>query len=87
MRGVSHVVLTPRKLRLDYNCELPIGTILELEMHGKRDGLPLYQMELLGQTSETAAGYVSASNLGLQEAYLQAVLWERLENALYRRKG
>ncbi len=53
-----------------------------LEQCGRRHGLSLDQMELLGQTVDSALGFVDAFEAGDADGYLDTVYWGELEALL-----
>ncbi len=50
-----------------------------LEKCGRRYGLSLEQMELLGQSVDTALGFVDAFDAGDADGYLDTIYWSDLE--------
>lgn len=53
-----------------------------LEKTGRRYGLSLDQMELLGQSVDTALGFVDAFEAGDADGYLDTIHWSELEAKL-----
>jgi len=73
-------------LELDYGPDVPLAVLHALERAGRRIGLPLHQMELLGQDEQTARGFVAAVEEGRQEEYIEGhVDWAVLEAKLFGR--
>lgn len=71
-----------RLLELDYAPDVPLRVLHALERQGKALGLPLHQLELLGQDSGTAQGFIEACRQGDDEDYLMDVDWAMLEARL-----
>lgn len=67
---------------LAYNPTLSDGLVARLEEAARGFGLPLRQIELLGQDSVTAQGFVRSVRAGDTERYLQQVDFQRLEARL-----
>ncbi len=70
------------KLGLHYAPHLNAQTLDSLEMAGRQCGLPLAQLELLGQDEAVAREFVGSIVARRSIQFLAAVDWDRLE-ALY----
>lgn len=72
-----------RLMDLDYATELSDTTIDRLEEAARAIGLPLRELELIGQDPALAARFVARVEQGEHDAFLDAVEWHRLEALLY----
>jgi hypothetical protein len=75
----AETVRPHRLLDLDYAPHVPMATLHRLEAAARRMGLPLHQLELLGQDANVAEGFVMACMLGDSENFCLAVDWQELE--------
>ncbi len=71
----------PRKLLdLDYSPHVPLQLLMDVETAGRAIGLPLNQMELIGQCPETSRRFVDAARRSEEEDFFHKdVDWGRLE--------
>lgn len=82
---MGHATVQARQLRarqrldVDHAPDVPLSTLEALEQAARRTGLPLGDLELLGQTPESAQGFVSACQADAVPEYLESVDWDRLE--------
>ncbi len=67
-------------LGLSYAPHLDATTAFELEHAGRRYGLALAQIELLGQSHVTATNFISAVRTGTADRFLAGVDWDHLEH-------
>lgn len=75
---------------LDFHPGLPLEVRMDLTEAGRGAGLPLWQLELLGQDEATANRFTQAVRRGRTHAFLDAVEWDVLEaryQARRRREG
>lgn len=70
---------------LDYAASLSPELICELERAARWIGLPLRELELLGQSHQQAQAFVESVDTGRHERFLDAVDWRQLEALLYDR--
>lgn len=69
---------------LDYDATIPDRTIDQLEEAARAVGLPLRELELIGQELEVAEAFVESVRQGHHQTFLDDVPWEALEGELYR---
>lgn len=75
-----------RLLPLEYHPEVPTEHLERLEKAARIYGLPLGELELLGQDDEFATGFTQAVLEGNVERYLPLVPWDYLERRLQGQK-
>lgn len=68
---------------LDYAAELTDTTIDRLEEAARTVGLPLRELELIGQDAELADAFIESVQSGRHQAFVDGVDWTRLEGKLY----
>lgn len=73
-----------RRMDLDYQSTLSRQTIDALEEAARSVGLPLREVELIGQDPEVARGFVDSVRQGRHVDYLKEIDWTRLERRLRR---
>lgn len=71
-------------LDLDYAPSLSPELICELERAARWIGLPLRELELLGQDPERAEAFVESVDKDKHDALLDTIDWHALEQKLYR---
>lgn len=71
--------LARQGLELDYSPHVPLAELHALEQVARRVGLPLHELELLGQDRALAAAFVAAHSEGQEKAFLEEVDWDHLE--------
>lgn len=59
---------------------------MDLEEAGRRAGVPLWRLELLGQDETTALEFTQAARRGEEQALLETVDWDVLEARFQSRK-
>jgi hypothetical protein len=64
---------------LDYDNRIPDDTLRTMEEEGRKMGLPLHRIELLGQDRAVVRGFNKAVEEGNARSYLDEVDWDRLE--------
>lgn len=64
---------------LDLHPALPLEVRMDLEDAARGAGLPLWQLELLGQDESVAQEFVDAARRGTARGYLEGVEWDLLE--------
>lgn len=72
-------------LALDYDPDLGADVLGALERAGRATGLPLAQIELLGQDPHAAAGFTDAVEAGDITGFIAAVDWDGLDARLQQR--
>ena len=86
MQVVSTTPLQARRLlELDYDAHVPMSLLVRLERWARSIGLPMQQLELLGQDAKAAAGFINACAEGMEDEYLDTVSWGDLEAHLFGR--
>ncbi|MDX1611953.1 MAG: hypothetical protein R3185_06250 [Candidatus Thermoplasmatota archaeon] len=70
-------------MNLAYAASLSPELICELERAARWTGLPLRELELLGQDPEHARAFVDHVARGTHATFLDQVAWTSLENALH----
>lgn len=68
---------------LDYDATVPGYVVDRLEEAARGVGLPLRELELLGQDLSTAEAFVESVQAGRYESFLDGVDWGVLEQRLY----
>lgn len=71
---------------LDYAPSVPADVVADLEQAAGTVGLPLADLELLGQDLLAALGFIAAVNRGPTRSFLEGVDWGRLEAILRTRR-
>jgi hypothetical protein len=64
---------------LDFHPGLPVEIRVDLVELGRREGLALWQLELLGQDEGIAETFVNAVGRGEADEFLAQVEWDALE--------
>lgn len=64
---------------LDFHPSLSLEVRVDLQEAGRSAGLPLWQLELLGQDETTASEFTQAARRGEARAFLGDVDWDVLE--------
>lgn len=64
---------------LDFHPGLPLEVRVDLKEAGRSAGLPLWQLELIGQDETAALEFTRAARRGQAQAYLEEVDWDVLE--------
>ena len=64
---------------LDFEPTLPADVRVDLVMAAQRCGIPLQQLELLGQDESVARAFASSVRAGTGRAFLTGCDWDRLE--------
>lgn len=72
-------------MNLDYAANLSPELVCELERAARWIGLPLREIELLGQSEEHAEAFVKSVDTGKHERFLDEVDWRQLESLLHDR--
>lgn len=72
-------------MNLDYAANLSPELVCELERAGRWIGLPLRELELLGQSQEHAQAFVESVDTGRHEDFLDHVDWQVLQAMLHDR--
>ncbi len=67
---------------LDYDLRLTESTLERLEEAARSIGLPLRELELLGQCPSTAHAFIESVQQGRHGAFLDRVDWHGLEHQL-----
>lgn len=81
-RGEGHPLLVNLN-DLDYDANMPGHVVDRLEEAARGVGLPLRELELLGQDPSTAEAFVNSVQAGRYESFLDGVDWGALEQRLY----
>lgn len=79
MYRITVTVPPARLLPLDYAPEVPPELLHEMECLGKRMGLALDDLELLGQDAGAIETFLQANSAQGPAAAIDAVAWEELE--------
>ncbi len=66
-------------MELDFHPGLALEVRMDLEEAGRRAGLPLWQLELIGQDETTAVQFTQAARRGEARGFLEEVDWDVLE--------
>ncbi len=72
-------------MNLDYAANLSPELVCELERAGRWIGLPLRELELLGQSREHTEAFVESVDTGTHEEFLDHVDWRLLQTLLHDR--
>jgi hypothetical protein len=64
---------------LDFHPGLPLEVRVDLAEEGRAAGVPLWQLELLGQDEVIAEEFTQACRQDRAQAYLEGVEWDLLE--------
>ncbi len=64
---------------LDLHPALPLEVRMDLTEAARRVGVPLWQLELLGQDEAVAQAFIRAARQGNGQAYMRDVEWDVLE--------
>ena len=64
---------------LNFHPGLPLEVRMDLTEAGRGMGVPLWQLELLGQDQGTAAAFVDAVRRGHGKRFLETMEWDLLE--------
>lgn len=80
------MVATVTQVELDYGPAVPDAVLRDLEGAARDVGLPLEQLELLGQDLLAALRFAASVREGDHQRFLADVDWDRLESAYRARK-
>lgn len=74
-------------MNLDYTEQMTDEMIAELEEAARAVGIPLRELELIGQDTKIARRFVASVRQGDQDTFLDAVEWSHLKARLHSRQG